>query len=120
MKRYLISEVVTVQPMSYNEAHSQNDKIGTLVKEETCDAPGFAICHTQPLQLEWVPEYAFHGIPFDNDLDILKYYSSVLEQLTEHMKKYSKSATDEQRNVIYTINRHLKSINWNFKRLLNQ
>ena len=118
MKRYLLTAVVAIQPMSYSDAQSQYEKIKTLAEGKVLDTPGFVVYHTRPLQLEWVPEYTFYGAPFDKDLDILKHYNLVLEEISEYIKKYSKSATSEQRNVIYNINRHLKAINLNFKRLL--
>lgn len=120
MKRYLISKVVTAQTMPYREACSQYSRVGTLAKDMPEDAHGFIVCHTHPLLFEWVPESEFSGIPFDSGHDILMHYSEAFEEISEFFKVYSKTVTKEQRTIIYTINRHLKGINKNVKRLLDK
>ncbi len=119
MKRYLITEVVTAKPMTYMEACVQHDTIGTLTNITMPSEPGFVLCHTRPFKFEWVSKSAFIGVPFDNNEEMLKHYFNALEEISDFVKKYSKSATEEQRNIIYSINRHMKAIKSNFKKLID-
>lgn len=118
MKRYLQSEVVTADPMTYEEACRHFEKIKTQEVEARQDEPGFIVCHSRPYRLEWIAASSFHGIPFDSSSDMVMHYKNMLEEITGFIKSYSKSATDKQKKVIYNINKHLKSVNSEMEKIV--
>lgn len=111
MKRYLKNEIVAAEPMTYEEACRNFEKVKTQEVEARQDEPGFIVCHSRPYRLEWIAASSFHDIPFDSSSDMVMHYKDMLEEITDFIRTYSKSATDKQRKVIYGINRHLKSVN---------
>lgn len=119
MKRYLLKKEFDAEPMLRDVAE---ERLGKAIQDKHRTQDGFLILDAETLVLSWLHENDFRGIPFDSYIEKINLFSRDLEVWQRTFRNYTKNnagLTTEQRQLVYTINRHLNALSKMFKKTLS-